>query len=345
MYSNQGNPPYGDGQGGGGVGSPPLHHPIPQHPIPPFRSPPPAEGYQRQQSGQQQQPQGSNPYAPPPEAAAAAGNANSSIPPTAGAAGGGGFTGAYPNLFNDPSAQIGIEVGRNALNYGQEYIGKNINQYVSFSAFKYYFQVSNSYVLRKIVLVLFPWRHKPWTRTLQRSENSGAIDGYATAREDINAPDMYIPVMAFTTYILLSSVFAGIHGTFHPKILGYVASKAIAFMLVELMLLKLGTYLLSAGSKLLDFTAYSGYKFIGIIINMLVSALIPSSIVRWAVFLYTASSNSFFLLRSLRYILLPDNSVSSTHTINPGQRQRRIQFLFFYSFVCQFILMWFLLGE
>lgn len=327
MYANQGQqPPYGDS---GNLGSPPLHHPIPQHPIPPFRSPPPVDGYQQQQ--QQQQQQSSNPYAPPQHQQQQQ-------------TGVGGFNGGpYPNIFNDPSAQIGIEVGRNALNYGQEYIGKNINQYVSVTALKYYFQVSNSYVLRKIFLILFPWRHKPWTRTLQRSETSGAVDGYATAREDINAPDMYIPVMAFTTYILLSSVFAGLHGTFHPKILGYIASKAIAFMLVELMLLKLGTYLLSAGSKLLDFIAYSGYKFIGVTINMLVSALTTNSIIRWTVFLYTATSNSFFLLRSLRYILLPDNSVSSTHTINPGQRQRRIQFLFFYSFVCQFILMWFLL--
>ena len=67
--------------------------------------------------------------------------------------------------------------------------------------------------------------------------------------------------------------------------------------------------------------------------------------VKWPLFFYTASSNSFFLLRSLRYVLLPDSSAvnSSTHTINPAQRQRRIQFLFVYSFVCQFILMWLLL--
>lgn len=138
-----------------------------------------------------------------------------------------------------------------------------LNQYVSVSALKYYFQVSNSYVIRKVGLVLFPWMHKPWSRILQRSESSGAVDGYCTARDDINAPDMYIPVMAITTYILLYSVFAGLHGTFHPELLGYIASKVTAFMIVELLLLKLGTYLLSAGSKLLDFVAYSGYKFIG----------------------------------------------------------------------------------
>ena len=61
------------------------------------------------------------------------------------------------------------------------------------SVLKYYFQVSNYYVLYKIGLVLFPWRHKSWTRKLQRSEITGASDSYATARDDINAPDMYIP--------------------------------------------------------------------------------------------------------------------------------------------------------
>lgn len=64
---------------------------------------------------------------------------------------------------------------------------------MSASVLKYYFQVSNTYVLVKLGLVLFPWKHKPWTRKVQRSEASGAIDGYATARDDINAPDMYIP--------------------------------------------------------------------------------------------------------------------------------------------------------
>jgi hypothetical protein len=151
--------------------------------------------------------------------------------------------------------------------------------------------------------------------------------------------------MSFTTYVLLSSVVAGLHGSFHPKILGYVASKAVAFMLVELILLKLGTYLLSAGSELLDFAAYSGYKFIGITVTMLMSSLIPGAPVKWGVFLYTALANSFFLLRSLRYLLLPDSSSGSSATYNPSQRQRRIQFLFVYSFVCQIVLMWLLVVD
>lgn len=150
--------------------------------------------------------------------------------------------------------------------------------------------------------------------------------------------------MAFTTYVFISCISAGLKGSYHPQLLGVLASKTIAFLIVELLFLKLGTYLLSAGSSLLDFAAYSGYKFIGIILTTLAYAIFASSKIKWAVFLYTATSNAFFLLRSLRYILLPDsNSVNSTtHTINPAQRQRRIHFLFVYSFIVQFVFMWFL---
>lgn len=69
--------------------------------------------------------------------------------------------------------------------------------------------------------------------------------------------------MAFTTYVLLNCVLAGLHGTFRPQLIQSMASSTIAYIAVELLLLKLGTYLLSADSKLLDFIAYSGYKFIG----------------------------------------------------------------------------------
>lgn len=150
--------------------------------------------------------------------------------------------------------------------------------------------------------------------------------------------------MAFTTYIFINCVSAGLMGTYHPQLLGVLASKTVAYVAVEILLLKLGTYLLSAGSSLLDFVAYSGYKFIGIILTTLSYAIFSSSKIKWCVFIYTATSNSFFLLRSLRYILLPDSNSanSSAQTINASQRQRRIHFLFIYSFVFQFILMWLL---
>ncbi len=48
-----------------------------------------------------------------------------------------------------------------------------------------------------------------WTRSLKRSETTGETIGYLSPRDDLNAPDMYIPVMAFVSYVLLVGISAG----------------------------------------------------------------------------------------------------------------------------------------
>lgn len=135
--------------------------------------------------------------------------------------------GAWGNM-NDATAQMGVQFGKSAVAAGQDYVEKNVSatscfghneaamlttirrstacaeEIIAYSQFTRYlplqliktsFDVTNSYVLRKIRLVLFPWRHKPWART-RRSGDAGS-DGWQPPREDINAPDLYIPSMCF----------------------------------------------------------------------------------------------------------------------------------------------------
>jgi len=165
--------------------------------------------------------------------------------------------------------------------------------------------------------------------------------------------------MALVTYILLSTVLAGLRGAFHPELLGLTATTAFAVVLLEILGLKLGTYLLSISSEsqLLDLVAYSGYKFVGIIVTLLLSEILnrtnlggggggTGGWVGWIIFLYVFSANAFFLLRSLRYVLLPDAGPSSgsaaSYTVARSQRNRRTQFLFVYSYIVQFVFMWLL---
>jgi hypothetical protein len=35
------------------------------------------------------------------------------------------------------------------------------------------------------------------------------MEGYKPPRDDINSPDLYIPVMALVTYVLLTGIVAG----------------------------------------------------------------------------------------------------------------------------------------
>jgi hypothetical protein len=242
---------------------------------------------------------------------------------------------------------------------GSYYRKKEINNikfghFVSVSALKHYFNVTNRYVLSKLTIILFPWGHKPWSRqprhTSDPSASSSAALMYLPPREDVNSPDMYIPTMALVTYILLSTLLAGLRGAFHPELLGYTATIAISVTLLEILIIRTGTFLLaiSSSSQLLDLVAYSGYKFVHVIVSLLLSHLAAwlgfgSAWVSWVLFLYCYAANSFFLLRSLRYVLLPDTAAAGGMSVGAGpgygngrQKNRRTQFLFVYSYVVQF---------
>ncbi|EER29947.1 hypothetical protein D8B26_007215 [Coccidioides posadasii str. Silveira] len=323
--------------------SPPLHHPVPQHvsTVPMMRSPPPPTTQQPQQSSY------GNPYQPAP------------------AQGGSGtFAPNFGGFMTDPTTHMGFQVGKSAMMAGQEYMEQNLNRYVSIPALKHYFNVSNSYVIKKLGLVLFPWRHKPWSRQQGRLSSSttgpnGQISQaqytsiYLPPRDDINSPDMYIPAMALVTYILLSAVLAGFRGSFHPELLGSITTTALAVVIFEIICLKVAMYILSISndSQLLDLVAYSGYKFVGIILTLVAAETLSpgrgtGGWVGWLVFTYTFLANSFFLLRSLKYVLLPDSSSDgpirggTMPTVARSQRNRRTQFLFIYSYIMQFLFMW-----
>ncbi|KAI9375841.1 ER to Golgi transport protein Yif1 [Aspergillus egyptiacus] len=311
-----------------------------------MRSPPPPTSQQSQPSSY------GNPYQPAPMQG-----------------GSGTYGPGFGGFINDPTAQMGFHMGKTAMAAGQEYMEQNFNRYVSIPALKHYFNVSNSYVINKLALVLFPWRHKPWSRQQTRLTTAATgPDGqisqqqyssmFLPPRDDLNSPDMYIPVMALVTYILLSAMLAGFRGNFHPELLGATTTTAIAVIVFEIICLKLATYILSISndSQLLDLVAYSGYKFVGIIVTLVASEVMTpgrgtGGWVGWVVFIYTFLANAFFLLRSLKYVLLPDSSSESSmhagpmHTVARSQRNRRTQFLFIYSYVIQFIFMWVLSRE
>ncbi|KAI1261568.1 YIF1-domain-containing protein [Xylariaceae sp. FL1019] len=313
--------------------SPPLHHPVPQHvsTVPQLRSPPPPTSSQPQHQGAY-----GNPY-----------QQQGTPAQQQGQPGMGNVFGSNLGQFMDNplAAQFAGQLGQNTF----KSVEQNVNRWINFGALKHYFNVTNGYVVNKLFLVLFPWRHKPWSRKHGVGPN-GQEGWYLPPRDDINSPDMYIPVMALVTYILLSTLLAGLRGQFQPELLGYTASKAGAVVVLEILLLKLGCYFLSISneSQLLDLVAYSGYKFVGIIATVAIAELVNAGKgsggwVGWSVFLYAFLANSLFLMRSLRYVLLPESSGGDARgpmqTDSRTKRNQRTQFLFAYSYVVQLTFM------
>lgn len=132
---------------------------------------------------------------------------------------------------------------------------------------------------------------------------NGQEGWFLPPRDDLNSPDMYIPLMALVTYILLSTIISSLSGGFEPELLGYNSTFAFFIVIIEIALLKLGCYLLSISneSQLLDLVAYSGYKFVGAITTLLVSKIFnpknsATGWIGWTIFIYTFLANALFLV-------------------------------------------------
>ncbi|XP_071274862.1 protein YIF1B isoform X8 [Agelaius tricolor] len=137
--------------------------------------------------------------APPPPSASSASSSSSSSAP-----------------FGPPGAFLAEPVSSLAAAYGSSlasHVEGNLGRWVPVSRLKYYFAVDTVYVGRKLRLLVFPFGHQDWQVRYQQ-------DTPVAPRFDVNAPDLYIPAMAFLTYILLAGLALG---TQNRMIVGLVA--------------------------------------------------------------------------------------------------------------------------
>jgi hypothetical protein len=107
--------------------------------------------------------------------------------------------------------------------------------------------------------------------------------------------------MSIITYVLLVSVIRGIESRFHPEVLGLVLSRAVGIIIFEFILIKLGCYLLNIVGEhtVVDLLAYSGYKFVGVILTLLIGLMKIGRLSYWSVWAYTTAANAFFLVSGI----------------------------------------------
>ncbi|XP_058077837.1 uncharacterized protein LOC131226141 isoform X2 [Magnolia sinica] len=179
-----------------------------------------------------------------------------------------------PNPFGNTFSGTGSGLIRGGLGaYGEkilgsssEYVQSNISRY--FSDPQYYFQVNDQYVRNKLKVILFPFLHRGhWTRI---TEPVGGRLSYKPPIYDINAPDLYIPLMAFVTYVVLAGFSLGLLGKFSPEALSLQFTKGLLGWFLQVALLKVLLYSLGSGeAPLLDIIAYAGYAFTGMSVAVL----------------------------------------------------------------------------
>lgn len=222
------------------------------------------------------------------------------------------------SFLSDPVANVAMAYGTNIASQGKDMVNKELSRFVSVNKLKYFFTVDTRYVMKKLGLLVFPYTHQNWDLGYH-------VDARLTPREDVyaNAPDLYIPTMAFITYILLTGMALGMQQRFSPEVLGVCASTALVWVIIEVLALLLALYLISVHTDLttFDLIAYSGYKYVGMIISIL-GGLLFGRDGYYVALAWTSCALMFFIVRSLRMKVL--SSVSDSVTNHSSRNRLRM---------------------
>ncbi|KJE91456.1 hypothetical protein CAOG_02588 [Capsaspora owczarzaki ATCC 30864] len=203
----------------------------------------------------------------------------------------------------NPATNLALQHG---FSVAENYVGKNLSRFVTINKLKYYFAVNTSYVARKLRLVLFPFLNRDWSRKHGTDPSTNSIS-FLPPRDDVNAPDLYIPVMAFVTYVLLVGFWLGVQNKFTIELLGMTASSALVWYIFEVAAMSLSMYIMNINCPIqtMDLMAYCGYKYVGMIVTI-ISMFVLNSLGSSAVLLFCCLSLSFYLVKTLRLAMVDE---------------------------------------
>ncbi|PFH35547.1 Hrf1 family protein [Besnoitia besnoiti] len=129
-----------------------------------------------------------------------------------------------------------------------------------------YFSVSQTSVRQRLLQLLFPflslWRSTPaaGARSLPAKDFGGDS---SHAGSNPLPRDLYTPLMALVTYVLLYALTRGAANDFRPELLGSTASIALLLLAAEVLVAKVSFYVSGAGAvSTLDLFSFCGYKYV-----------------------------------------------------------------------------------
>lgn len=195
---------------------------------------------------------------------------------------------------------MAMNMGADIMKQKQKEVEGMVEKYISVGQLKYYFAVDNTYVTKKLMLLLFPFAHNDWSIRYNHDEP-------VQPRFELNAADLYIPSMAFVTYILVVGYMLGMQDRFAPDLLATTGSSSLTMLVLELIVIYLTTTIMNINTTLskCDIVAFCMYKYVGMIL-CLVMGLFFSTSGYYAAIAYTALALALFLFRTLHLRVEPE---------------------------------------
>ena len=129
-------------------------------------------------------------------------------------------------------------------------------------------------------------------------------------RYELNAADLYIPSMAFVSYILVVGYMLGIQDRFSPDLLAATASSSLTMLVLELLIIYLTTTIMNINTTLskCDIMAFCMYKYVGMILCLVVGMFFSTG-GYYPSLAYTALALALFLFRTLHLRVEPEVSL------------------------------------
>ena len=142
--------------------------------------------------------------------------------------------------------------------------------------------------------------------------------------------------MSLITYVLLCAFCYGNAGQFDPEVITDVCTKCFLAQILEVVAIRVGFYLMQTSVPFLDLWAYTGYKYLGLCINVMVGLLgrlfaLGGTTAYYVCFLWTASASAFFMLKIM----------SHTVPLQTAAEGPKREFMVLAFAACQPLFMWF----
>jgi len=211
------------------------------------------------------------------------------------------------SLFTSPLASAGVSYGARLVSSASSSgISQGLGPWLRGTRLKYYFTVSQTSVTRKLVRVLAPVSGD-WNRSLRddadpalaASSNDPAA-AFKPPAEDVNAPDLYVPLMAFITFTVLMGYALGSIDSFDPELLGTTFTRSLVVLLAEVGVIYTIFFLTSApvAPVFLDLLALCGCKFVALNTQVLCGLLFGRAVFWW-MFVLLGISTAIYMIRTL----------------------------------------------
>jgi hypothetical protein len=174
-----------------------------------------------------------------------------------------------------------------------------------------FFNVGHMFVVRKLMLLMCPFVKSgqaaaptaTWMAGDAQPQAQGSNLGPDGLKVDIEDPDLYIPMMAYVTYVLTFGLQRMVLKAFSPEVLSTTCSFALVMAILEVGIAKVGFYV--AGStqvSVLDISANCGCKYVYLSLMVLVRIATASQYVYYPVFAYLSACAAFAVRRFMLHI-------------------------------------------